>query len=146
MPTSVQAKKSLLDSLPPEIHGVIFELGSGWGTLAFPLARKYPHCQVIAYENSLIPFLFTRCCYLVYPLPNLTFSRMNFFKAPLSDANLVVCYLYPKAMELLKVKFEQELKRGTWMVSNTFAIPGWKPLRVIEINDLYKTKIYVYRK
>lgn len=34
------------------VDGPIVDLGSGWGTLVIPLARKYPNQQVIGYELS----------------------------------------------------------------------------------------------
>ena len=47
-------------------------------------------------------------------------------------------------MEKLKEKFLKELKPGTIIISNTFAISGLKPTQIIEINDIYKTKVYKY--
>ena len=61
-----------------------------------------------------------------------------------TDHIAFVCYLYPGAMRQLKEKFIKELKPGTMIISNTFAIPGWIPQQVWEVNDLYKTKIYRY--
>lgn len=146
MPTSPKAKRCLLSVLPQKIEGNVVELGSGWGTLLFPLARKYPHCRVSGYETSPLPFFWTKSLFLLKPSPNLFLYRKDFFDISLEDNALIVCYLYPGAMRRLKDKFEKELKPGTWVISNTFAIPGWQPQQVAEINDLYFTKIYVYRK
>jgi hypothetical protein len=146
MPSSRKAKRCLLGALSMDIRGPIFELGSGWGTLAFPLARKFPECHVKAYENSLIPFLFSKCRHHLDPLPNLKFYHGDFFKVPLGEARLVVCYLYPEAMRRLKTKFQQELLPGAWLISNTFSIAGWKPKRIYEVGDLYRTKIFLYQK
>ena len=63
----------------------------------------------------------------------------------ITSASVVICYLYPGAMRRLKGKFEKELSKGAIVVSNTFAIPGWRPMRVIEADDLYRTPLYVYR-
>ena len=41
-PTSPRVASVMLALIPPGIEGVVFELGSGWGTLAFPLARRLP--------------------------------------------------------------------------------------------------------
>lgn len=145
MPSSPKAKKMLLRSLPEEVEGTIYELGCGWGTLLFPIARRYPQNQVVGFENSPVPFGF--CCLrkMLFPLSNLTIRPRNFFSASLKEASLVVCYLYPGAMRLLKSKFEKELAPGTWIITNTFAMPGWRPLYTYEIQDLYHSKIYVYR-
>lgn len=145
MPISRKVKRRLLGVLSQRgIHGKVFELGAGWGSLAFPLAQKLPRCPVLAYENSLIPYLFSRCRKLLFPYENLTLNRGNFYHISLAEADIVVCYLYPGAMVRLQAKFERELKRETLVISSTFAVPAWKPRQIIEVDDLYHTKIYVY--
>jgi hypothetical protein len=145
MPSSYKAKKQLLMALPNNIEGPIYELGAGWGTLAFPLAKQHPLCQVLAFEVSPIPWLYLKLRKLISKQKNITIIRKDFFKTNLSHAQVIVCYLYPKAMERLKAKFETELTPGTIILSNTFAIPQWTPIEIYELDDLYKTKIYKYR-
>lgn len=137
MPTSPKVQKALLSSLPVHLEGTILELGSGWGTLAFALAKRYPNTQVIGYETSLIPYLFS----LLLRRQNLVFKRKDFFNEPL-NATLAVCYLYPAAMQRLKQKLEKEGKIA--IITHTFAVNGWKATKIIEVNDLYKTRIYLY--
>lgn len=144
MPTSTKVKKVLFEALPEHLEGVIVELGSGWGTLCFPLAARYPNCQVIGYETSIIPYAVSWFFKLFIKQKNLTFVRKNFFKVPLSHATLAVCYLYPTAMELLKEKLENEGR--ICVVSNTFRIPGWIPTKTLQVNDIYQTKVYFYDK
>ncbi|HLM43981.1 MAG TPA: SAM-dependent methyltransferase, partial [Myxococcaceae bacterium] len=67
-----------------------------------------------------------------------------FFRASLSEASAVVCYLYPGAMSRLAPKLTQELAPGTRILSHTFALRGWKPLRTLAVDDLYRTPIYLY--
>lgn len=145
MPTSSKARRRLLSALPKDVSGTIYELGSGWGTLVFPLARHYPHCRVVGYETSWIPFWISKLRQFFMRLPNLELQRRDFYQMPLQDAGLVVCYLYPGAMRLLSVKLSEELKPGTWVISNTFSLPGWLASDVLEVGDLYYSKIYVYR-
>lgn len=146
MPTSRKAKNFLFSCLPGDLPlGTIFELGSGWGTLAFPLAVHYPSHIICAYEHSPVPYLFSKLLAWMQRPSLLSFRRCDFFSVSLHDSTLIVCYLCPEAMKKLKAKFEKELKPGTWVVSNTFAIPDWKPETICEVNDLYHTKIYVYK-
>lgn len=146
MPTSLKAKKAILEHLPPHLEGTIYELGSGWGTLAFALAKKYPRCTIIGYETSLIPYLFTVVKLFFLKKNNLILKRQDFFIVGFHSATMIVCYLYPGAMQQLKGKFEAELKKGTWVISNTFSIPNWKYEKSIEVQDIYKSKIYFYRR
>ncbi|MEI8125423.1 MAG: class I SAM-dependent methyltransferase [Parachlamydiaceae bacterium] len=145
MPTSSKAKKTLLKALPPGVRGNVYELGSGWGTLVFPLATHYPYSRIIGHETSPIPYLVSKMWLVISRAPNVTLKRQSFHCVRLDDASLIVCYLYPKAMSQLRLKFEDELKPGTWIVSNTFAIPGWAPETIVEVEDLYRTKIYLYQ-
>jgi len=145
MPTWGKAKQAVLEALPQEYCGPIVDLGSGWGSLVFPLSRRYPHSEVVGYEISLIPWLFTRFCQCLFPRKNLRVYRRDFLSVPLHDYSLVVCYLYPGAMAQLKEKFEKELCPGTIVISHAFAIPGWKSVQTHPVHDLYNTNIYVYQ-
>lgn len=145
-PSSPCSRKKILELIDPETEGKIYELGSGWGGLALKIAKKCPKSQVFAYDNALIPWLFSKGVEKFYPLPNLIFSRENFIKVSLNEAQVIICYLYPAIMVQLKKKFIEELKPGTLIISHTFAIPNWSPTDVYSLNDLYKTPIYVYIK
>lgn len=131
--------------LPPLGSGVILELGSGWGGLANSLAKQFPGCSVIGYELSPLPWAWSKFRRWTEGLINATFLRQNFYRVPFQEASLVVCYLFPAAMEKLKLKFEAELTPGTWVITHTFAVPSWTPIQVLEVNDFYHTKIYLYR-
>ena len=64
----------------------------------------------------------------------------------MSGAELVVCYLFPGGMEKLKPKLEREVKPGAIVISNTFAISGWKATEILFASDLYRSPIYIYEK
>lgn len=146
MPSSSTVKDEILNNIPEHLSGTLYELGSGWGTLAFPLGKKFPQMRVEAFENSPVPFMFCILRKLLNPVPNLYFYRRDFFNISLRSASAIVCYLYPDAMARLEKKFSSELPVGCIIVSNTFAIPSWKPIKVIEVDDLYHTKVYIYKK
>lgn len=145
MPTSAKAKSCMLSLVPSEPQTKIYELGSGWGTLLVPLVRKYPHSQIIGFETSPLPFWFSSLVLKINGCFNVKVQRKDFFSVDLSDASLVVCYLYPGAMEKLKVKFEEELQPGAYVISNTFAVPGWTAEKIMDAGDIYHTAIYLYR-
>jgi hypothetical protein len=145
VPTLDRAKQGMLGLLAQrKINGNIYELGSGWGTLAIALAKKYAHSNVVGYENSIVPYLFSQIRNLFTGCRNLNLVRKDFYTTPLNDADLVVCYLYAGAMEKLRTKFESELKKDAIVVSNTFAVPYWRPVEEIVVDDIYRTKVYLY--
>ncbi|MEM0199086.1 MAG: protein-lysine N-methyltransferase [Desulfurococcaceae archaeon] len=72
----------------------------------------------------------------------------DFFDVYIGEATVVTLFLLTSVNEMLKPKFEKELKDGTRIVSHEFRIPGWKPEKVIEVRDdngLLHT-IYLYVK
>jgi hypothetical protein len=144
MPTLGKVRRQLLPLLEQELQGTVLELGSGWGTLAFALADRCPRAKVVAFELSPLPFA---CCWLrqrLAPRPNLELRRQDFFRASFSGAAVVVCYLFPGAMTRLAPKLLAELPRGARVLSHTFALRGWQPVRTLVVDDLYRTPIYLY--
>ncbi|MEE2959332.1 MAG: SAM-dependent methyltransferase [Myxococcota bacterium] len=144
MPSSRGAKHSVLSLIPPESEGEILEMGSGWGTLAIPLAKRCPKAKVLAYELSPIPWLYSNLLKRLYGLENLEFHRKDFQKVDLKRASLVVSYLFPEGMEKLRRKFEKELPKNTMVITHTFRVPGWTPKEEITLPDIYRTKVYLY--
>jgi hypothetical protein len=144
MPTSGKVRRQMLSLLPEELEGTLLELGSGWGSLAFALADRCPRARVVAFELSPLPHAFSRLRQRLAPRPNLQLVREDFFRASFAEASAVVCYLYPGAMSRLAPKLTQELAPGTRILSHTFALRRWKPLRTLAVDDLYRTPIYLY--
>lgn len=149
MPSTPKAKAAILklikENVPAKLDGDILELGSGFLTLALPVAKLFPKNNVIAYEKSTIPYLISTLIKYISGSSNLTLLNQDFFKADFNNASLIICYLYPSAMEKLNSKFKQELKASTFIISNTFAIPNRTPYKTIILKDLYHTKIYLYK-
>jgi hypothetical protein len=142
MPSTRAAAAAVLSLAVPAKEGPIYELGSGWGGLAISLARAHPERIVCCYELSTIPYLFSVLAGRWSGLENLGFRRRDFLRQDLSDAALVVCYLYPGGMEQLAAKLEGQ---SLVVVSNTFAMPGWEPDEVVELGDRHRTRVYRYR-
>jgi 16S rRNA A1518/A1519 N6-dimethyltransferase RsmA/KsgA/DIM1 with predicted DNA glycosylase/AP lyase activity len=144
-PSTTKAMKVIVDAIPLNVQGTIFELGSGWGNLVFLLAKRFPLCTIKAYELSPIPWFVSCLIQSFLNYRNLHIYRKDFFNVPLQDACVIICYLYPGAMKSLKGKFEKELREGTIVISHTFAISGWVPVKVLYLKDIYQTPIYYYQ-
>ena len=145
MPSSKKACEAILKTSEQAGQGSIIDLGSGWGTLLFALARKYPEHQVIGYELSWLPWIYSRICKTIFGLHNLKILRLNFLAADISSASLLVCYLHPKGMIDLQKKLSQGQYSNTLLISSTFALPEEKSAQTIQLDDLYNTPIYIYR-
>lgn len=122
------------------------DLGSGWGTLVTALAKRYPDRQVIGYELSFVPWLFSSIRKTVSGLDNLKLYRSDFLNADLSAASVLTCYLFPGGMVSLEEKLERDNIRDVLIVSSTFALPSSEPVKVIRVKDMYSTPVYLYRR
>lgn len=127
MPTAAGTRAAMLRLLPDRIEGTVYDLGSGWGGLAFALARRYPDNPVVGLELSPLPWLFSRVMLAIRRLPNLQFRRADMLDVALTDAGAATCYLIPTAMQRLAPKLAAELRPGVSVVSYSFAIDSWIP-------------------
>ncbi|KPJ97311.1 MAG: hypothetical protein AMJ60_11835 [Desulfobacterales bacterium SG8_35] len=140
-----KSRKTIISTISPDQEGCIYELGAGWGAVAFPLARRCPKATVVAYELSPVPWFFLRIRGFFFGPRNVRILRRNFLKDNLSRASLVVCYLYPGAMAKLSSKLVLELKPSARVISNTFEIPVWTPTLVQSLEDVMCPQIFHYR-
>lgn len=143
-PSSKKACEAILQLVHETGAGPVFDLGSGWGNLVIPMAKKFPQRKIVAYEMSLIPWLVTKFFKLVLGLNNLEIHRENFLKANLSTAAVLVCYLYPGGMNAISKKLSSEKNFSGFLISHCFALPSLEPEKTIRLNDLYRSPIYLY--
>lgn len=101
-----------------EDQAIVYELGSGWGSLAIALARAFPQARIRGIEMSPLPCWFSRI--RCRNLPNVSFKRGNFHDCDLTDAQAVTCYLMMKPMPALAEHLDRTLKPGTPVVSIMF--------------------------
>ncbi|MCR8634361.1 class I SAM-dependent methyltransferase [Paenibacillus radicis (ex Xue et al. 2023)] len=138
-------------------RGTIVEAGSGWGTLALHLMQHCPGWRIIGIENSPVPLWVSRTWVRVaFPKISgnseasavtrdpIAFIRGDIYDYPYESADVVVCYLYPGAMKRLSVILGERLAPNARIVSICFALPGWRPERVVTCGDVFRTKVYVY--
>ncbi len=125
--------------------GNIVDLGSGWGNFVIRIAKQYPQRQIIGYELSFLPWLMSTFLKKVLGLKNLTLHRQNFYQADLSKTSVLVCYLFPEAMNKISTKLQVEQSSVRFVISNNFALPAWQPFKKIQLNDFYKSPVYLYK-
>ncbi|MRI34476.1 SAM-dependent methyltransferase [Endozoicomonas sp. OPT23] len=142
-PTSNRVKQSLKQLLPEDVDGKVYELGCGSGSLLEMLDNKYRNNQVVGLERSPLPWLIARLRF--GNNRDTLISKENFLGRNLTDAGLIVCYLCPSLMMALAKKLKRDLPEGCLIISHTFRLPGWEPVKVLQADDLYKTPIYLYR-
>ncbi len=145
MPSSKKAYQAMVTLIDETGSGTIIDLGSGWGNFVIPIAKRYPQRQIVGYEMSLLPCFTSTLIKHALGLKNLTLYRQNFLNANLSTASVLVCYLFPEAMDKIKNKLLLEKPGVEFLISNNFALPSWESEKVIHLNDFYKSPVYLYK-
>ncbi|KEQ17749.1 hypothetical protein GZ78_08685 [Endozoicomonas numazuensis] len=141
--TTGKVKLNIQNCLPAVIDGNIYELGCGFGSLIPVLARHYSGHIIFGIERSTVPYWISRlrCRHL----KNVTIIKQDFFNIEWEDTGLIICYLYPGAMERLSGEFQKRLKSDCYIISHTFRLPGWEPELESKAGDLYRSPVYRYR-
>ena len=144
VPTSRRARAAAFCALPDRLDGTLYDLGAGWGTVAFPLARRFPANRVVAIELSPVPWLVMHLRRWVSRPANLVIRRRDFLTEPVGDAGLVFLYQYPALAARLAEKLAAELRPGTPVISNGCALPGWPVEQVSTADDLILSEVFVH--
>jgi hypothetical protein len=126
VPTPMEVVEKMLELAKVTKNDVVYDIGCGDGRSVIFSAKK-------AGVEKLVKFR----------LEDAT-------KTDISDATVVTIYLLPESNELLRPKFEKELKPGTPVVSHNYIIPGWedKEAGFLSIKDQDGTEhsIFLYRR
>jgi predicted RNA methylase len=146
MPTHRRVVPVMFEMVPKEwTPRVAYDLGCGWGQLAFRLATRFPDTKVIGIELSPLPWAFCKLRQVVQRRPNLEIHYGDFLKRPLGDADLILCYLMINPMKRLQAKLDREARDGTVVISNSFALPDWLAEDIQIVPAAMSAWIYRYR-
>ena len=125
----------------------IIDMGAGNGDLTRYLARTLPDARVIGIEIDKVAYWKCRIYKKLGRYKNLEYWNKNFHAVDLSQADAVTMFLLGTLMTSIRDTLERELKSGTLVISNKFAIGGnWQPKTVLDIQTLYlhQKSLYVY--
>lgn len=123
--------------------GRIAELGAGVGTVAVPLARRFPERPIDAWERAPGPFL--TCWLRARGRSNLRVLRRDFWAVDLGEYDVVFAFLSPAVMARLATKVRAEMRPGALFVSAAFECPGWAADEAHVLDDRRGTHLYVHR-
>lgn len=100
------------------------DLGSGNGDLVLEASKT----GYSARGFELNPWLVLASRYRAwrYSSTTATFYRQCLWTTRLHDEDVVVVFGVPSMMERLGEKLQNECKSDSWIISNTFRLPGWK--------------------
>ena len=142
--SSQAAAKTLASLMPKEKNFSFIDLGCGCGGLLNNLSKIRPNGNFHGIEAAPIPFLLGKLRTMV-STPEKTIRWGNFWKHNLSSYDVVYAYLSPVPMQTLWHKACREMRPGSILISNSFAIPGIKPEKILELNDFTGSTLYLWR-
>lgn len=130
--------------LLPENQACSFvDLGCGLAGGLAHLAQRFPAGQFHGVEAAPLPWLLgwlrLRC------RPNCHIRYGDFWAENLARYDLVYAFLSPEPMPELWTKARREMRPGSLLVSNSFAVPGINPDRILTLEDRRQTRLLIWR-
>lgn len=132
---------TLAEIQPDEL---VLDLGAGDGQYLVAAVRDWK-ARAVGYEITALAWLaaWLRIRFTGTAGRAKIYFR-DFFHQDLSGADVVICFLTPRAMAKLAPKLQAELRPGTRVLSYAFSIPGWTPIRK-DKPETNRMAIWVYR-
>lgn len=128
--------------LPDQPGLRIADIGCGTGSFMAGLSRLRPDWHISGIENAPLPYWIARRRLSAYP--NATLRRGDFWKEKLAEIDVVYAFLSPVPMTRLWQKARREMPPGSWLVSNSFEIPGQKASAILRTGENNGT-LYCYQ-
>lgn len=143
------SKEKVVKKIASEVvlpdDGNIYELGCGNAGFLRAMEKKFPKAKkLIGTELFLFPFLISNI-QLSLQKTKIKILKKDLFKTDIADADLIYCFLNKEAMKKLKIKLLTECKKGTEIISYQFTLPEMEPVKIIDLDNNEKDKIYFYK-
>ena len=141
IPTAAEEVGNFFDLAPVSSADVVYDLGSGDGRLVF-CAIERGAGKAVGVELNPARVQEARETAVKKGLESrVRFVESDLMDVSLSEATLVITYLFSTASTALKPKLEAELRTGARVVMESFPVHGWKPKR---IKKLEHRTFYLY--
>ncbi len=133
VPSSRKRHDTMMELADLKSTDVAYDLGCGDGRLVFRVAKKAK--KAIGYELSVPLYLFGKIRQWFNPKSSIRYG--NIWRQNYKDADVIFCYLLPRAMNQFYCDVWPHLKPGTRVISNAFQIHDVKP-------EKQRDKVYLY--
>ena len=124
VPTPMEAVRKLIKLANIKKGDVVYDIGCGDGRMVYVAANEYG-ANATGLELSPLVYAFARIRKLLWRSKAKILFR-NFKTQNFRNADVIVCYLMPETLEILRPKLESELKPGAKIVSYAFQMTSWK--------------------
>ena len=114
----------------------VYDIGCGDGRII--CAASNAGAKGVGYEIFLAPYFFAKIKSLFYKNCKIKFK--DFWRADLSDADIIYIFLIPQQYKKLEKKLRNELKKGTKVIAYVWPIEEWQPKEM----DVLKNYLNLY--
>jgi precorrin-6B methylase 2 len=135
--TETEVIKRLMSDLKPKDNSLIIELGCGKAGFLYAAEQNFPNTELIGIENAPFPYLMAKIQAAIRS-SRIKIVRQDLYKADISRADIIYCYLNLTMMEMLASKFKFECKRHCRIISYRFPIPAFTAEKIIEFHESTK--------
>ncbi len=143
VPTSKNNIRRMLEIAKVRSDDIVYDLGSGDGRLLIIAIKEFKAKRAVGIEirENLVNEARTqiRKNNLEHKIKIIHGDALQI---DISEADVVTLYLTSPGIEILRSKLEKELKPGARIVSLSYQIKEWKPLKT----DGFWFKIYFYQR
>lgn len=119
------------------------DLGAGVASIVKRLAATHASAQFTGVENAPLTWLIGRL--RTVRQTNCNWLWGDLWRTDLSHFDVAYAFLSPEPMAELWEKATREMRPGSLLISNTFAIPDVTAEQVIEVDDARRTRLLCYR-
>lgn len=140
--TTHAALRAILEREGGEGRRVI-DLGSGFGGALRAMAEAPRVAEVVGVESAPLPWLVSALRFRSHPRIRVHWASL--WSQRLSGFDVVYAFLSPEPMPRLWAKLVREARRPMLLISNGFPVPEVEPDEVIELDDVRRTELFLYR-
>lgn len=142
--SSKSVNQALATLLPKQGQFSFIDIGSGCGGLVSNLANTHKNGLFYGIEYAPLPFLISKLRSM-FSTPTSKIVWGDFWKHDFSSYDVVYAYLSPVPMASLWQKATQEMRPGSFLISNTFIIPDIPPDKSIQLDDFSNSTLYLWK-
>lgn len=140
-PSHRSAYHAVLELLPVDHTAAMVDLGCGFGSLLFFLAKRRPQIQFFGVEVSPLSYALAKIRSLFHHNVHISFGDL--WKQPLSEMDFIYTFLAPPPMPRVWEKVEAEARPGTVYITNTFPVPA-EPTRLIQLPSSRQRALFIH--
>lgn len=138
--SSRRAAEAVAERAPANAR--VIDLGCGLGGWLGNLKSLRPDLIVTGVEMAPLNWLISRSRLG----SRATVQLGSLWDVDLSGYDIVYAYLSPAPMAQLWDKVQKEMAPGSLLVSNTFTVPGAEPDETVELHDLSRARLLIWRR